>query len=137
LTQGNIDLRFNQQLYLQGFRVGQNDMDQIASNLLNSPGALNFKLNGNQFATYAYNTILAGTTLYKFPGSIYYKPGDIITIENTGFTGIFPVNRSFYLKSMDVAYTPAPLPVLATATAFGWSRRLRSRVRRAAASAQS
>lgn len=136
LSQGTIELVFNQQLNLDGFRVGQNDMDQIATNALNNPGALNFKLNGTQFATYAYSTISAGGTLYKFPSSIYYKPGDIITIENTGFSGVIPANRSFYLKSMDVGYTPAPLPVLATATAFGWSRRLRSRVRSAKAVVQ-
>ena len=45
LGQGSIDLRINQQLYLQGFRVGQNSMNQY-------PGgaALNFLLNGVQFA---------------------------------------------------------------------------------------
>ena len=141
LTQGNIDLAFNQQLYLQGFRVGQNTMREISPVTVfgvqvANPGALNFKLNGVQFASFSYSLIPAGGTLYKFPNTVYYKPGDTVTIENTGFnTGILG-NKSFYLKSLDVEYSPAPLPVLATATAFGWSRRLRSRVRKAAASAQ-
>jgi hypothetical protein len=129
-------LGFNQQLFLQGFRVGQNSMNQITvTSAVSNQGALIFRLNGTQFASYDYDNIpVAGGTLYKFPSTIYYKPGDTMTIENTGFSVL---NRSFYMKSMDVAYTPAPLPVLATATAFGWSRRLRSRVRRAAAAAQS
>ena len=98
-------------------------------------GALNFSLNGTQFATFDFDNIPASdVTLYKFPGSVYYTPGDTITIQSTGASII---TRTFYLKSMDVANTPAPLPILATATAFGWSRRLRSRVRRAAAAAQS
>jgi len=125
-------LAFNTQLYLQGFRVGQNNM-----NLINqfTQGALNFSLNGTQFATFDFDNLPASVvTLYKFPGTVYYKPGDIIAVQSTGAS----LNtRTFYLKSMDVAYTPAPLPILATATAFGWSRRLRSRVRRAAAAAQS
>jgi hypothetical protein len=128
LTQGSINLAFNTQLYLQGFRVGQNSM-----NLINqlTQGALNFSLNGTQFATFDFDNIPASdVTLYKFPGTVYYKPGDTIAIQSTG-ASVF--TRTFYLKSMDVAYTPAPLPILATATAFGLSRRLRSRVRRAAA----
>jgi len=133
LGQGSIDLRFNTKLYLQGFRVGQNTMNQY-------PGgsALNFLLNGVQFATFSYSAIPAGNTLYKFPGSVYYKPGDVISIVNTGYNvNPFQATRTFYMKSMDVGNVPAPLPVLATATAFGWSRRLRSRVRSAAAAAQS
>ena len=135
LSQGNIDLKFNQQLNLQGFRVGQNNMNLITlTSPISNQGALIFRLNGTQFASFDYDNIpVAGGTLYKFPSSIYYKVGDTVTIENTGFSVLI---RSFYLKSMDVAYTPAPLPVLATATAFGWSRRLRSRVRKAAAAAQ-
>jgi len=136
LSQGNIDLNFNQRLFLQGFRVGQNSMNQITiTSPVSNQGALIFRLNGAQVASFDYDNIpVAGGTLYKFPSSVYYKPGDTVTIENTGFS---LQNRSFYLKSMDVEFTPAPLPVLATATAFGWSRRLRSRVRRAAAAAQS
>lgn len=134
-TQGTIDLQFNQTLYLQGFRVGQNSMNQITTtNALNNPGALNFKLNGVQFATFAYSSLPAGNTLYQFPGTVYYQPGDIVTIQNTGFSVI---NRSFYLKSFEVSNVPAPLPILATATAFGWSRRLRRRVSNSPTSGQS
>jgi hypothetical protein len=133
LGQGSIDLTFNQQLSLQGFRVGQNSMNQYSGG-----AALNFLLNGVEFATFSYGSIPAGNTLYKFPGSVYYNPGDVISIVNTGFNiNPFQATRTFYLKSFDVGSpVPAPLPVLATATAFGWSRRLRSRVRRAAAAAQ-
>jgi len=134
LGQGSIELTFNEQLYLQGFRVGQNSMNQY-------PGgaALNFLLNGVEFATFGYGAIPAGNTLYQFPGSVYYKPGDVVSIVNTGYSiNPFQSTRTFYLKSMDVSVsqTPAPLPILATATAFGWSRRLRSRVRSVSAAAQ-
>jgi len=136
LSQGTVDLVFNQQLNLQGFRVGQNSMNQIILNIPNvsDQGNLIFRLNGTEFARFDYDNIpVAGGTLYKFPSSVYYKVGDTVTIENTGFSAL---NRTFYLKSMDVGYTPAPLPVLATATAFGWSRRLRRRVRIAKAVVQ-
>jgi hypothetical protein len=47
-----------------------------------------------------------------------------------GSNGIF--NTSFYtISSMTFTYdTPAPLPLLGTGAAFGWSRRLRRRIKR-------
>ena len=128
LRQGTIDLAFNQKLHLQGFRVGQNNMNN---------GSLIFSLNGNT-TTYSLPTLTAGATLYTFPGGIDYTPGDTFTIQSTA-TNLLQTN-TFYLSEIELSggtKVPAPLPILATATAFGWSRRLRSRVRRAAAVAHS
>jgi len=128
LTQGTINLAFNQKLHLQGFRVGQNNMTN---------GNLIFNLNGNP-TTFSLPALAAGATLYTFPGGIDYNPGDTFTIQSTG-ANLLQTN-TFYMSEMVVTggtKVPAPLPILATATAFGWSRRLRSRVRRAAAAAHS
>ena len=128
LRQGAMDLAFNQKLHLQGFRVGQNNMNN---------GNLIFNLNGTP-TTFGLPTLTAGATLYTFPGGIDYTPGDTFTITSTAFNA-FQTN-TFYMSEMVVSggeKVPAPLPILATATAFGWSRRLRSRVRRAAAVAHS
>ena len=128
LRQGAMDLAFNQKLHLQGFRVGQNNMNN---------GNLIFNLNGNIFSS-PLTSLPAGSTLYSFPGGYDYTPGDTFTITSTALNVL--QTNTFYMSEMVVSggeKVPAPLPILATATAFGWSRRLRSRVRRAAVVAHS
>lgn len=124
LTQLSINLAFNKILNLKGFRVGANTMNLLTPP---PPAALNFSLNGVQFASFGYSALAAGGTLYKFPGAVWYNPGDVITINNTGINATVPTQTA-YLSSLDVEVTPAPLPVLATGAAFAWSRRLRRRL---------
>jgi len=122
LNQGSINLAFNKALNLKGFRVGLNTMNQFQG-----PATLNFVRNNVTLASFNYGSLPAGGTLYRFPGAIWYTPGDVISIENTGINPL-QATRLFYLSGLDVEVTPAPLPVLASAAAFGWSRRLRRRL---------
>jgi hypothetical protein len=127
LNQGSINLAFNKALNFKGFRVGLNNMDQF-------PGtaALNFLRNGVSFASFNYASLPAGGTLYRFPGAVWYTPGDVISIVNTGTSlNPFQATRNFYVNELEVEVTPAPLPVLASGAAFAWSRRLRRRLVRA------
>lgn len=127
LNQASINLAFNKALNFKGFRVGFNNMDQL-------PGAaaeLLFQRNGDTFARFNDASLVAGSTLYRFPGAVWVAPSDVITIVNTGirFNPLIPT-RSLSLSGLDVEVTPAPLPLLASASALAWSRRLRRRLGR-------
>jgi hypothetical protein len=127
LNQASIQLAFNKALNFKGFRVGFNNMDQLPG-----PAAeLLFQRNGDTLARFNAASLTAGSTLYRFPGAVWVAPGDGITIVNTGirFNPLLPT-RSLSLSGLDVEVTPAPVPLLASAAALGWSRRLRRRLGR-------
>lgn len=124
LNQASINLAFNKALNFKGFRVGFNNMDQL-------PGTaeLLFQRNGDTFARFHAASLAAGSTLYRFPGAVWLAPSDVVTIVNTGirFNPLVPT-RTLSVNGLDVEVTPAPVPLLASAAALGWSRRLRRRL---------
>lgn len=127
LNQASINLAFNKALNFKGFRVGFNNMDQLPG-----PAAeLLFQRNGDTLARFDAASLAAGSTLYRFPGAVWVAPSDVITIVNTGIRlNPFLATRSLSLSGLDVEMTPAPLPLLSSAAALAWSRRLRRRLGR-------
>jgi hypothetical protein len=91
--------------------------------------------NINTMTTEAYSSIVALPTLppYTYPNNVttdYFKTAWSLAPDLP--TGVFSalagnVNGTFGLE-FAYTYVPGPLPLLGSAAAFGWSRRLRKRI---------
>jgi hypothetical protein len=105
------------------------DFTSAVSSSIGNPKAGTFAVTGNPgtaTATLTNMTAVGGSQTYATP-----LVSDSFTAALSGITGngIQSVQSTYYVAQDATTSTPGPLPIIGAASAFGFSRKLRSRIK--------
>ena len=108
---------FNTDVFLKSFRITQ--YENLAS------GSLSFQAGSN-----SQSFSFSGIGTQTFANAFYVPALTPITIASSGTIGPdLGLSGAFRLTDFTIEAVPGPLPILGAATALGWSRKLKSRIK--------
>jgi hypothetical protein len=120
-------LSFNQFVFLDSFQISQFAPSTGATPVNNA--SMNFH-SSSSGQTVAFNITGPGTT-YTFSTPLSVAAGADLFITTSGLTSSSN-GGVFRMQSLSVSDVPGPLPLLGVGAAFGWSRKLRRKMKQSA-----